>query len=453
MIGARKTKKATAGRQVGVLAAAVLVATALAPLASSAARAAGVPTCQGEPATIVGTPRGETLIGTPGPDVILARGGDDVVRARGGDDLVCGGGGADVLGGGGGADRLYGQSEAHRDDRGDTRWEPDLLDGGAGDDLLDVGGDHGLEPISGAHGILDYRAAGASVTVDLAAGTATGQGEDTIVSPPPDSECDCYGIAVYGSAHDDVLLGGEADDYLAGFAGDDQIDGRGGDDLLFGEVYEARASLLPSVRTPRPGPADADTLVGGAGDDRLRAHTGRDVLRGDDGADDLEYLDFRGVAELYGGSGNDSMSAMVSRRPGSVFDGGVGRNDGALLGPVRAVGAGGRPAAAQVRMAAGVMLASGVQWGAVRDIDDLYLGRNIRWDYRGTDGPDKLYSGGLWLHAKMLGGDDVVSGTSGPDRLDAGDGTDRVYGNGGRDRCIDAETVRGCESVSPRARR
>jgi hypothetical protein len=44
-------------------------------------------TCQGVPATKVGTANGETITGTPGRDVIAALGGDDTIDALGGDDL------------------------------------------------------------------------------------------------------------------------------------------------------------------------------------------------------------------------------------------------------------------------------------------------------------------------------------------------------------------------------
>lgn len=53
---------------------------------------AGVPragaTCQGEPATIVGSPRQSQLEGTPGDDVIVSNGSQDVSSGEG-DDLVC----------------------------------------------------------------------------------------------------------------------------------------------------------------------------------------------------------------------------------------------------------------------------------------------------------------------------------------------------------------------------
>jgi Ca2+-binding RTX toxin-like protein len=97
-------------------------------------------TCNGRPATIVGTNNSETIIGTPGPDVIAARGGNDTVYGRAGNDVICGitgddrlfgeqgndhldgGNGKDILKGGTGNDRLFGQ----RDD--------DAMDGGPGSD-------------------------------------------------------------------------------------------------------------------------------------------------------------------------------------------------------------------------------------------------------------------------------------------------------------------------------
>lgn len=116
----------------------------------------GTPTCDGRPATFVGTSRAETIIGSNGDDVIVARGGSDIVNGRGGNDVICGGAGNDILRGGagndvirggdgrdelrggGGNDRLYG-------DRG-----PDRLFGGPGNDrLLGGGGNDSLDGGSG----------------------------------------------------------------------------------------------------------------------------------------------------------------------------------------------------------------------------------------------------------------------------------------------------------------
>jgi Ca2+-binding RTX toxin-like protein len=112
------------------------------------------PTCEGAPATILGTGKGETILGTPGNDVIVAKGGKDVVNGRGGNDLICGGGGDDILRGGGGDDVIHGNdgnddvqggqgSDELFGDRGSDRIVGgpgnDKLRGGAGNDGLDGG--------------------------------------------------------------------------------------------------------------------------------------------------------------------------------------------------------------------------------------------------------------------------------------------------------------------------
>ncbi len=140
-----------------------------------------VPTCEGRPATIVGTAGGEDLYGTPGDDVIAALEGDDRVYGRGGDDLIClgpgndeayGGPGGDFIGGEAGADLLGGNGGADR------------LSGGAGPDTLlgGIGGD---------------RLAGGSGADSLSGGP----GSDTLLGEIGDDE-------LYGQGGRDVLRGG-----------------------------------------------------------------------------------------------------------------------------------------------------------------------------------------------------------------------------------------------------
>lgn len=415
---------------------AALLVAALLP--AHAAHAAPTPTCQGEAATIVGTRGDDSLRGTTGDDVIVALGGDDVVVARGGDDLVCGGDGSDTLRGGRGADRLHGEREALHVDRGGRWLEPDLLDGGPGDDHLDVGGDDRSAGVTyGGNGILDFRDGRAAVTLDLDAGTSSGQGDDTLVAAagPGCDGPDCFGVAVYGSASGDVLLGSGANDVLLGNEGDDLIDGRGGAD-------ELRAGM-DGVE----GPADADVVNGGDGDDVLASFIGRDVLNGDAGDDQVLAIG-GGPAEAYGGPGDDELVVELSRRPGFAIDGGAGVDDGQVWGP-RRIGGGGRPGAARVLIAEERVVAAGVEWGAIAGLERLLLGANVAWDYRGTDARDVVDSAGTSLRAWTYGGADVVRGTPGPDRIDAGAGTDRVSGGHGRDRCLHAERVQGCERISP----
>ena len=98
----------------------------------SIAAGADLPTCQGETATIVGTPGPDRLVGTDDDDVIVALGGDDTIRGGMGDDLICAGGGNDTARGNLGNDRIFGQAGADTlvGNRGDDR-----LVGNAGEDL------------------------------------------------------------------------------------------------------------------------------------------------------------------------------------------------------------------------------------------------------------------------------------------------------------------------------
>lgn len=90
----------------------------------------GVPTCHGQPATVVGTDGDDVLRGTPGPDVVWGGPGRDVLRGLEGDDVLCGGGGADRLYGGPGDDLLEDTLTGSRRQR---------LEGGAGPDRLVLG--------------------------------------------------------------------------------------------------------------------------------------------------------------------------------------------------------------------------------------------------------------------------------------------------------------------------
>jgi hypothetical protein len=98
-------------RTISLTAVALLGAALLAPV--SAATAAGE-TCQGQAATIVGTPGGE-IVGTEGADVIVTNGATRV-DARGGDDLVCATGDAPVFATilGAGADTFIADSSGGR---------------------------------------------------------------------------------------------------------------------------------------------------------------------------------------------------------------------------------------------------------------------------------------------------------------------------------------------------
>ncbi len=117
-----------------------------------------------------------TITGTPGNDTLNGTGGDDVLCGLGGNDTLDGGGGDDVLLGGPGSDTLR---------------------GGAGRDTA------------------SFESSTAPVTVDLTAGTASGEGGDTL--------SDVEGV-----------IGSPQADSITGDAGANTLDGGGGDDTIMG---------------------------------------------------------------------------------------------------------------------------------------------------------------------------------------------------------------------------
>ena len=166
----------------------------------------------------------EHVLGSRFADVLSGDDGPNVLRGADGDDSLQGRGGNDGLGGGEGHDGLSG-------DGGD-----DFIDGGPGIDTAGFG------------------EAPAGVQVDLAAGTATGDGADTLMSVQH----------LAGSPHDDELLGNDEANAIYGHGGDDAISGRGGNDFLYGEATEGWF-----VGTP-----GKDLIEGGAGDDFLDGGAG-----------------------------------------------------------------------------------------------------------------------------------------------------------------------------------
>ncbi len=145
--------------------------------------------CNGQEATVVGTPGADTLRGTEQADVIVGLGGNDIIRGLGGNDIICGDGGNDTIYGDAGNDRILG---------GDGN---DRIRGGVGADIVDAG--HGADVIWGGanRDILRGRSGNDSIH--------GGHGNDRI----------------FGNVGNDRITGGPGANFVHGGGGFDTIDG------------------------------------------------------------------------------------------------------------------------------------------------------------------------------------------------------------------------------------
>jgi Ca2+-binding RTX toxin-like protein len=360
--------------------------------------------------TIAGTDGDDRLVGTSGADVVSAGRGDDVVRGLGGDDVVCGGPGTDRLVGGPGDDRLdgglNGLQQPYPDNPPDN--VGDTLVGGPGDDALDPGYDDVTDAGGGyLPDTVSYAAAPAGVHVDLAAGTATGgAGLDSLVLEAA--------VQLEGSAYDDVLASGSFGDWVSAGAGDDVLRGGPGRDYL-----QADPSDLPAADDA---PYD-DRVYGGPGGDGIYLANGDDLARGGSGDDTISHGS--GAGDLRGGVGDDDLETQLDWAGGTHVDGGDGDDQCYAWSVAR----GGRRV---VDVRGRIDLGSGaVEFGTGRS---AYLAgvETLRipdgdWTVIGTAADETFFGGFLGrdrIVVRAGGGDDLVTGTPGPDRLYGGDGRD-----------------------------
>jgi Ca2+-binding RTX toxin-like protein len=333
----------------------------------------------------------DAIFGTAGADRIDARAGNDLVDGLAGRDTLRGGAGDDTVLGGAGGDTLHGGTG--RDLLGGGAGDDRLL-GGAGDDTL--AGGLGSDRLDGGAG-LDHAtwdldpARTAGLTVDLAAGTAVGDGERDALA----------GIElVTGSLRNDVIRGTtRADPLLAGAAGDDRIVGGSGADNLDGGLGDDRLS----------GGAGDDTLAGGLGDDHLRGGAGADTLRGGDDSDRLDGGD--GADRLLGGDDHD---VLVGGRGNDTLDGGE-YDDLATWGLDTW-----RTTGLTIDLAAGTAT-SGSEHDTLVGIEEA-VGTPFADTIRGNAEHNTLLAGGGV--DRIFGGDgnDTLAGGFGNDRLDGGAG-------------------------------
>ncbi|MEX2237777.1 MAG: hypothetical protein WEB00_09610 [Dehalococcoidia bacterium] len=259
-----------------------------------------IPVCRGELATIAGTAAGETLTGTSGVDVIVGGGGNDTINGLGGDDVICGGDGRDTITGGPG---------------------DDIIDGGAGSDT-------GSFP-------------GASVNVNLPAGTATVAGDiddlTSIENARGSNSADTLigngaGNKLEGLGGNDLLMGGGGNDNLLGGAGNDTLEGGNGADALKGGTdtdtvsYPGASALTINLLDGSNNKGDTlssiENVKGSSGNDSISGSNGPNRLEGLGGVDQL--IGRAGADKLLGGGGNDTLNGGPDA---DTCDGGAGGGD------------------------------------------------------------------------------------------------------------------------------
>lgn len=452
----------------------------------------------------------DPIDGGPGDDVLLGDKGNDNLFGGSGNDRVEGGPGDDAsLDGGGGTDQIFGGAGT------------DHADGGEGDGDI-VRGDAGTDSLAGGGGINDIvsyaSATRGGIIVDLASNKAKGDGhddlggfEDVVGSPQGDTIVgdgstnrldggvgddsldsgggggeafggpgtdQCNGFAVENSCGPEkappaglafvilnqgldgaslVVQGGPASDNLRiaatpeGWAISDQAPIAAGDGCFNpagslnvvacpGPTAQALVvatggagndgiavdpSVPPSAKVRINGNASNDTLIGGSGDDVLEAgenyngpDNGNDTLEGNGGSDVL-YAD-PGADNLRGGAGNDLLVSSVVTCQGHGYDGG-----------------GGEDTVSYARSNDNLRVSLGGSGGpAGCGTPDQVLGNNESLE--GSDGPDVLVGDGG--DNSLLGhlGADVLVGKGGDDFVDALDGQrdKQIECGGGEDEAL-----------------
>jgi len=274
------------------------------------------------------------------------------------------------------ADTIVGSAA---DERFVLRTGSDTLDGGAGNDLLRY------DRVGVVNG----------VTVDLAAGTASGTWDGVAFTHSIAGIEEVRGSNTGG----DNLSGDGFDNQLDGLGGNDTLTGQGGIDTLFGGD-------------------GLDTLFGGGGNDTLDGGAGNDTLDG--GADNDILFGGAGDDSFIGGAGNDT---FFIGEAGDVVSGGAGNDR------------------ARVNNAAGVNL-SLAGWTGVERVDGA--GGNDTIDATGQTGNVVLLTGGAgnddltaagFSQTTLQGGigNDTLNGGAASDILFGGAGADTMFGGAGND--------------------
>jgi Ca2+-binding RTX toxin-like protein len=396
---------------------------------------------------VVGSAFADSLTGDATSNTLVGLTGDDTLNGGAGNDLLIGGAGADHLDGGAGIDTVnYSESGAKvnvdlasgvgsgGDAQNDTLFNienvvgsrfndimigsaaDNSLTGGAGDDTITGGA--GKDAIDGGAGsdLANYSNSNAAVTINLAAGTASGGHAAGDVLTLIDN--------LQGSAFDDKLTGNDGANVLNGYLGNDTIVGGNGNDMLIGgrgsdsmdggagidTAYYTNSSAGVTVNLGTNintgGEAGGDSLtnieriVGSSFTDSLTGDFQENVLSGL-GGDDI----------LNGGAGND---IVVGGAGADALNGGTG---------IDVANYETSSAAVTVDLDAGTGIGGDAEGDTLVGIEAL----------SGSGSGDILTGNGGFNDLRGNGGNDVLDGAGGADDLRGGAGADTLNGGAGID--------------------
>jgi len=259
--------------------------------------------------------------------------------------------------------------------------DADTLMGGDGDDTIYVRG--GSDIIDGGSGqdVVSYALAGASVDVDLSAGTVSYSGGTDTLSSIEYVIGSSYADTIWGDTNDNILKGGDGNDTLwGGGGGADSLYGQGGDDIF--KIHDDLSGGL---------------LDGGDGTDLLKPWAdGTYDITGIDSASNIE-----GVLFATTGSNLILQATDFGFHEAYAFD---------------------VDAAAQSGTQYLEVLSSATDVGDQETIDLSGWTFGTNW----TDGDGYI---------KITGdvGDETITGTSADDSITGGDGDDVIHGSSGTD--------------------
>lgn len=419
----------------------------LALLAPTVSTAAAVDTCQGAPATLVGTPA-QALTGTEGPDVVVTNGAT-LVKTLGGNDVVC------VSGG------------------------PSQVYAGEGDDVVDAS-------TSTRFGAQVRLGAGSDRFTGSTAFDVVYAGDEAVpgVAPGADAERDVIDTGPAGKVRDQVTSG------QPGTPNDDQV--RMGSGYLSWAGIPTAATDVDGGRASglgiEPAATESVTIDGGAG---TLAVDAQPLLRFEgfteysvyapaglrdfafDGGSRAETLFLVLGADaphrVAMGAGDDHLrfNRTDALPAGGTYDGGSGRDRVSLALPDEKdldldlrrgrLSLGQRSAEVTVpvrRFEDALVMARDVDLVGTSARNDLVVGacrsrvdgREGRDTFDQFDQFDEDAELACTPRARLVGGpgDDRLTGSRGPDVLLGGPGRDRADGAQGRDVC-QAEVRQRCE--------